>query len=95
MIKSLLRMFKYVRELEAEAEKLEQMKRRAMDVRTWCAYEFPEAGCAAKWISNPYDCPSNSGAWGSISHFRESLRDGKCDIEYTISPSFEGMERPE
>lgn len=93
MIKWLLRKFEWFRKLERNSMELGRIHRRVEEVRTWCGYEFPEAGCAAKWIMNPYDCQHSSGAWGGISHFREGLRSHGSNREYSIKQPFIEMER--
>jgi len=73
-------------ELYKKERELFAMQIQARELHQWCAYEFPEVGCAAKWMLDRHDAPRASGSFGGIACFRQALRDGSCDREAAIQP---------
>lgn len=60
-------------ELKQQANEYKKLHRRIVEVRTWCANDSPEIGCAMQYLLHEDR---------TISQFREGLRNGCYTWDY-------------
>lgn len=73
------------KDLEDKAYELQRLKHSISDLKSWCAFDSPEIGCAMKYLQESKDVGH------SVSNFRSKLRAGEFTFEYFVGKDGRGI----